>query len=219
MQRNIFVLRGWALHGRGARQLLLAVAALSALAVACTEREATAPVTVPVGGVTAEITCQAFVNTGTLSCGTATPVRASDMSFDVILGGQGLYVQLISSGTAYDAGTQIFSSNVTVKDLIAQPMGTADGTTADAGGIKVLFNSGPNVTGGAGTVTVSNPDGVGTFTATQQPYFQYPGPLAPGATSASKSWQFTVPSTVSAFDFTVFVHAKLPADASVLLWQ
>jgi len=30
----------------------------------------------------------------------------------VILGGQGIYVRLTSSGTAYDAATQVFSSNV-----------------------------------------------------------------------------------------------------------
>jgi len=32
----------------------------------------------------------------------------------VILGGQGIYVRLTSSGTAYDAATQVFWSNVTV---------------------------------------------------------------------------------------------------------
>src|SRR5205823_7436232 len=80
---------------------LIDAAALSAVGLwvaACAESSAP---TAPKDQFRTElITCQAFVNTRTLSCGTATPVRASDMSFDVILGGQGLYVQLISSGTA-----------------------------------------------------------------------------------------------------------------------
>jgi len=72
------------------------------------------------------------------------------MSFDLIVGGQGALVRLASSGTTYNAGTQAFASDVTVENLIAQPMNTTDGTTPDAGGIKVFFHSGPTVTGGAG---------------------------------------------------------------------
>src|SRR5207302_5940955 len=137
---------------------------------------------------------------------------------DVILGGQGTYVQLASSGTAYDAVTQAFTTNVTVQDLTAQPMATTDGTTADAGGIRVFVSSGPTTTAGSGTVTVANADGMGTFTGSVQPFWQYGGVLASGATSTSKLWRFTVPNTVTSFAFEVFVDAKLPVDNGVLRW-
>src|SRR5437763_2717013 len=106
------------------------------------------------------ITCQASVSAGTLDCAAAqvqaTQQAARGMSFDLVLGGQGALVRLASNGTAYNSGTQTFSSNVTVENLISQPMNTANGTTPDAGGVKVFFNAGPTVTGGTGTVTVAN---------------------------------------------------------------
>src|SRR5439155_7651673 len=126
---------------------------------------------------------------------------------------------LASSGTAYNSGTQTFSSNVTVENLIAQPMNTADGTTPDAGDIKVFFNSGPTVTGGTGAVSVANADGTGTFTATGQDYFIYSSGavLASGATTAAKPWQFTVPTSVSTFTFEVFVTTRLPDETSAIV--
>ena len=99
-------------------------------------------------------------------------------------------------------------------------MNSADGTTADTGGVKVFFNSGPMVTSGSGTATLGNADGTGTFTAGNQPFFRYASGsvLASGSTSAAKSWQLNVPTTVGMFSFTVYVTAQLPADSSVLRW-
>src|SRR6185295_1871675 len=125
------------------------------------------------------ITCQVSVSTGSLTCASSQPQAAPEahaapgMNFDRILGGQGALVRLASSGTAYDAGTQTLTSNVTVENLVAQAMNTADGTTPDAGGIKVFFHSGPTATSGTGTVSVANPDGVATFTQSNQPFFGY----------------------------------------------
>src|SRR5437588_10002674 len=85
------------------------------------------------------ITCQASVRAGTLDCVASQPQAARGVSFDLVLGGQGALVRLASSGTTYNGGTQTFSSNVTVENLIAQSMNTADGTTPDAGGVKVFF--------------------------------------------------------------------------------
>src|SRR5207248_1426185 len=121
------------------------------------------------------------------------------------------YVLLTSSGTHYD-GSSLFTSNVTLSNLLALPMNTADGTTADTGGVKVFFNSGPSVTGGTGTVTVANPDGTGTFTGTGQPFFKYSNGvvLGAGAVTASKTWRFNVPPTVTVFAFTVYVTSELP---------
>ena len=185
-----------------------AVSAVALCVAACAESSAP---TAPKGEFRTElITCQASVSAGTLSCAASQPLAAAGISADLVLGGQGALVRLASSGSAYSAGT--FSSNVTVENLIAQPMNTADGTTPDAGGIKVFFHSGPAVTGGTGTVSVANPDGSGAFTGSNQPYYLYSSGavLASGATTAAKSWQFTVPATVSTFSFEVFVSTRLP---------
>ncbi len=205
---------------------LLDAAALSAVALwvaAC--RDSAAPTAPTAQFQTELVTCEASVPAGTLTCASAQPqtsrqlLAAPGMSFDLILGGQGALVRLASSGTAYNAGTQAFTSNVTVENLIAQPMNTTNGTTPDAGGIKVFLHSGPAVTGGTGTVTIANADGTGTFTGASQPYFLYSSGavLASGATTSAKTWQFTVPTTVTTFAFQVFVTTRLPDETSALV--
>src|SRR5204863_3451672 len=134
-----------------------ALSALIGLVAGCAE--SSAPIAPKDQFRTELITCQASVNARTLDCAASQPQAARGVSFDLVLGGQGALVRLASSGNAYNSGTQTFSSNVTVENLISQPMNTTDGTTPDAGGIKVFFNSGPTVTGGTGTVSVANADG------------------------------------------------------------
>jgi hypothetical protein len=164
------------------------------------------------------ITCQASVTGRTLSCGESQAQASAGMNFSLVLGGQGALVRLAASGTAYNSGTQAFTSDVTVENLIAQPMNTTNGTTPDAGGIKVFFNAGPTVTGGTGVVSVT-PDGVGTFTASNQAYYQYSSGaiLASGATTPPKTWQFTVPTTVTRFEFQVFVQTTLPDEVNPIV--
>jgi hypothetical protein len=182
--------------------------------------------TAPVGALQSElVTCQAAVRTATLTCAASQPQPAAQlhaapgMSFDRILGGQGALVRLASSGTSYNSVTQSFTSSVTVENLLAQAMNTADGTTPDAGGIKVFFHSGPTVTGGTGTITVVNFDGTGTFTGADQKYFLYStGAVLPSGESTSpKQWQFSVPTTVTTFAFQVFVTTRLPNETSALV--
>jgi len=140
----------------------------------------------------------------------------------VVMGGQGSYVLLQSSGTSY-AGT-IFQTNVTLQNRSAQPMGTTDGSFPDGarnvgGGIRIFFSSGPTVTGGSGTVTVANPDSVLDVTGPSQPAYIYEELLAGGATSASKNWQFNVPATVTSFSFQVQVSANVPQVGGVLRYR
>src|SRR6266513_685253 len=198
-----------------------ALSALIGLVAGCAESSApTAPQT---QFRTELIRCEASVSAGTLDCVAsqpqATQQAARGLSFDLVLGGQGALVRLASSGTAYNSGTQTFSSNVTVENLISQPMNTADGTTPDAGGVKVFFNSGPTVTGGTGVVSVANPDGTGAFTGSNQEYLQYSdgAVLLSGATTAAKLWQFSVPATVTTFEFQVFVTTTLPDEFSAIV--
>src|SRR2546425_640524 len=184
-----------------------ALSAVVLLVAACTDSGAP---TAPTGQFRTEIImCEAAVRAATLTCASSQPQAdpeahaAPGMNFSLILGGQGALVRLASSGTQYNPGTATFASNVTVENLVAQPMNTADGTTPDAGGIKVFFNSGPTVTGGTGTVSVANPDGTGTFTQANQEYFLYSSGavLASGSTTSAKTWQFTVPATGTTVTF------------------
>src|SRR5437588_11509484 len=155
------------------------------------------------------VTCQGDVRARTLSCavasGTSTGAGTTQLSADVILGGQGTYVQLTSSNVGYDAAAHIFHGDVTVQNLTALTLGTPDGSTVT--GVKVFFRSEPNVVSGTGTVTVANADGTGTFTGTNQAYFLYSQILTMEQASAAKSWQWTVPSTVVSFKFSVYVDA------------
>lgn len=209
------------------RDLALAATLVGGFAAACTDRSAVAPSAVALptspGAVTALVTCEVTVRAATLSCAqtTAAPtsgIRAGKSGIDrdyVTLGGQGTYVLFSSSNPQYD-GVSAFTVGVTVTNLLAQPMNTAIATVpytpADTGGVKAFFWSGPTATGGSGTVTVANPDGTGTFTQTNQPFFKYSSGavLLPGAPSEGKIWQFDVPNTVTTFAFTVGVYTQIP---------
>lgn len=198
------------------------LSAVVLLVGACAESGPTAPTRLFRSDL---ITCDAVVSAGTLTCNSSQPLpgsqaqRASGLSFNLVLGGQGALVRLASSGTAYNSGTQAFTSNVTVENLINQPMNTANGTTADTGGVKVFFNSGPTATGGSGVITVANADGTGDFTQTGQKFFKYNSGtmLASGSTTSAKTWNFTVPNTVTKFEFQVLVTTRLHDEVSPIV--
>lgn len=194
-------------------RLLLAPAMAAVLVAACSDRTPVSAPAVegpaaPLAGL-ARIECRAEVTGRTLTCGASV---GGDVRGD-IYGGQGAYVKLTSTNVGYDRTSETFSASLTVQNLLAYPLGTADGATPDSGGVKVFFNTGPTVTGGTGNVSVQNADGVGVFTATGQPFFKYPGMLQPSQTSPGKTWQFHVDSTVTTFGFTLYVQAAEAASA------
>ncbi|HYW13064.1 MAG TPA: lamin tail domain-containing protein [Longimicrobium sp.] len=126
----------------------------------------------------------------------------------MIIGGQNVYVKLRSSNNSYNSTTQIFQFDVTVENLLNEAMGTPDGIVPDPEGIRVFFHSGPTVTSGTGSVSVVNPDGFATFTAAGQPYYTYSEILAKNDTSAAKTWQFSMPPTVT-IAFQVLVETDV----------
>lgn len=193
-------------------RFLLALGAAAALAsVACADRT-TLPDAAPAPtAATLRVDCHVDVAARTLSCGPATGARGN-----VIVGGQGLNVRLASAGTSYDADSAVLTTSVTVKNLMAQAMGTTTG--ADTAGFQVFFASGPTVTAGKGTVTVANADGVGTFTAAGQPYFAWHEIVEPQYTSRPRVWRFALPPAVTAFVFSVYVSTPLQAEQGVLRW-
>jgi hypothetical protein len=190
----------------------LAIAVAAAALAACADQQpmgSSAPDRLappPVDAVQA-FECTASTTSRTVSC--KAPGPNSGASADVLIGGQNTYVKLTSSNVNYSSGTEIFSFDVTVQNLMSEALGTPDGTTLDAQGIQVFFHLGPNVTGGSGSISVANADGTGTFTGTNQPYFAYNQVLLTDSVSAAKTWQLSVPTTVTTFSFTVYVWTEV----------
>lgn len=129
-----------------------------------------------------------------------------------IIGGQNTNVKLTSSNVSYNAVTEVFEFDVTVQNLLNEALGSTNGINADTSGIKVFFHQHPVVTDGSGTITITNSDGTGTFTGSNQAYYKYVEPiLAKNAVSSPKTWAFNVPSTANTFTFTVYVSATTQA--------
>lgn len=158
------------------------------------------------------LTCHANLRTLQVQCAdpaaSAGPNRAI-----IIVGGQNVHVTLTSANVNYDPGTQLLTTDVTVRNLIPQPLGTADTMPAlapDPDGVRVFFNTDPVVTAGSGSITVVGADGVGTFTGAAQEFYQYNTVLEQYEISAPKTWTFQVDPTVESFYFGVLVATAVP---------
>jgi alpha-tubulin suppressor-like RCC1 family protein len=199
------------MKGPRSSTLLVIMVALMVLA-ACGQDTSTGPEepteeNTPLRGLSTPIGCTVKVASGVLACAQPRAPASGPVPQFHIVGGQGVYVQLASSNVSYDAGSEVFQADVTVQNLLADPLGTPDGSTPT--GIRVFFHTLPVVTAGTGSASVSNADGSGTFTGSAQPYFEYDEMLASGETSAAKTWQWSVQPTVDEFSFSVYVHADL----------
>lgn len=175
---------------------------------ACLDREApltpgTDPDPAPTTRLEAQVSCVASISEETVAC--AVPSGGGDQA--LIIGGQGQYVQLTSSNVQVTGN--VFSFDVTVQNLIHQPMGTLDGTTLHPEGVRVFFASGPTTTGGTGDIVVGNPDGTATFLAAGQPYFQYDQILQHQEVSDPREWQLVFDPGVDTFAFTVYVSTEV----------
>ncbi|HZG42184.1 MAG TPA: hypothetical protein VEY93_04415, partial [Longimicrobium sp.] len=194
------------------KRLRIPAPLLAVLAMASCSDNPVLPVLQPEPGTyRQEIACTADVRSGQVACGDA-PAPGGGVR-PLIVGGQNVLVRLRSSNAAYGSG--VFSFDVSVQNLMAQPLGTVDGTTAT--GIRVFFTGAPSTTGGNGVVTVLA-DSNGVFTAPNQPYYKYGEVLQPRGTTSTQQWRLSVPATVSTFTFKVYVYAKLPQETGPLRW-
>lgn len=198
--------------------LVLAVALM--VVEGCRESPtSSAPATVPEVGpgfIVQGLECNGDIRALELTC----TKRVSDPRHEVFLSGDVIlgtpYVQLASDNVSYD-GSQVFQADVTVQNMIAQELGTLDGTTIASQGIRIFFHTGPSVASGSGTVTASNCDGTADYTGSNQCYHEYDEILAAGAappptsggTSQAKTWTWDVESSVETFEFTVYVWAPI----------
>ncbi|HET6231604.1 MAG TPA: hypothetical protein VFE05_16140 [Longimicrobiaceae bacterium] len=156
----------------------------------------------------ARIECTASVAGKTVEC--HTPAAAErGVRGDLLYGGQDTFVTVSSANVEYDSGTHKYTVDVRVRNLIAQAIGTTNGTTADPSGVRLFFHQQPTATSGSGTIVIDNADGVGTFTASNQPYNAYVARLDQFVQSAPKTWQFDVPPTVGTFAFQMYVSSPV----------
>lgn len=131
---------------------------------------------------------------------------------DVYFGQQGVDVFVATDSVRYD-GTY-FRFFATIQNLSTEPLGSADGRTPSSDSIIVFFSQMPTVTSGSGSITVDSVAGYNTFTASNQPYYQYPGLLPSNGTSPPVDWVFALPPTVQGFNFDVYVSAQVPDTSS-----
>jgi hypothetical protein len=199
-----------------------AATALAAIA-ACADNPTTGPgaTTEPPPAITqhldaplAIVSCTATTTSLSITCGSPSTAKSGGRDA-VLIGGQNQFVTLTSSNVAYNSGTGLFTFDVSVQNLIPQPLATTDGTTPEANGVRVFFSSGPTVTAGTGTASII-PDNFATFTAPAQAYYEYSGSalggdgiLSQNETSSSKPWTLVIPSTATSFTFLLYVWADV----------
>ena len=198
----------------------LSAAIISAALVAACSDTTTAPSSATQApsesqpAILAELTCTADVAAQRFSCGAPAPSLARGISTDLIIGGQNTSVQIANAAPTV-SGTDSLTADVTVKNLTGQPWATTDGSTASPNGVRVFFHTLPS-----NGVTVDNADGAQTYTATNQPYFQYIADtlgadaiLSSGETSLAKHWRFAL-NGASSFSFQVYVVTALPDEST-----
>ncbi|HEX6750713.1 MAG TPA: Ig-like domain-containing protein, partial [Longimicrobium sp.] len=156
----------------------------------------------------AAILCGADVRAKTVKCDAPTGATGAR---GVLLGNQHVYVELTSSNVSSvdNAGTIDFTFDVTVKNLIPQTLGVDSATGAvNAEAVRVFFATAPVADAGSGEIDVQG-GGTGTFTASNQHYYEYPAPLATNSVTPPVNWHFQMPNTVTHFQFLVYVAGKV----------
>ena len=125
---------------------------------------------------------------------------------DLIVGGQGRYIDVETGGDSYNINTQQYSFSIAVRNRIGQKMGTTDGLISDPRGVRLFFADGPNLMSGAGAIDLMTVDGYGNYTGGQQPYLNMTGGiLEKNAISSPRFVIFQMPGTVTSFSYTVYV--------------
>jgi hypothetical protein len=184
----------------------LAVAALL-LAAACDDITSTSP------GLRAEAPSPKRALLGTVTCHVDEVAQTTRCGELVERGGANLTrVTLTTSHFTLVTGTSFTSGGVAsffnkIQNGLGQDIGTHNGIQADS--IRA-FVTAINVTGGTGTVTPRNHTGTATFTAANQPYWEWVEIVtASGGQSSTFVWEFNVPGTVTTWNYTVGVSAPI----------
>lgn len=184
------------------------------LAGACTDSPISPRLTPTTSEALPVMECRVDVRQESVTCTDPPPPTGSALG-DIVGGGQGKYLQFTNYGNSYDSGTDIYSMNVTLQNLLGTRFGTEDGTTVT--GIYVFFYTEPTA-----PVTVANEDGTGLFFSGPADYFFYNQLLEPYEISEPRTWQFNVPDGVASFSFAVYADGSRqgsPATYQDAVWR
>jgi hypothetical protein len=158
------------------------------------------------------LTCDLNGSTSTVSCTPVPPTPPAGVNASVIYGATATYAIFFPYNLVKDTVTHTWQFTAYLQNLLKQSIGTLNGTTTT--GVKV-FVTDFHATSGTGTVSVANADGTGTFTAPNQPYFNYNQIIAPSGYSGNKLWKFSVPNTVTAVSMSILLSTDFPAEQTV----
>jgi alpha-tubulin suppressor-like RCC1 family protein len=172
----------------------------------------TSPDNKPGVALRGEFQCAIRPAAGTVLCNAPEQTAKAGPARNVIVGGQGTYVNLQVGATNWNAAGRQFSMDIAIENLTQHPFATADGEAPHASGTR-LFLARPLTHGAA----LLNPDGTASFTAAGQEYIQYPGIIEPGDTTAARTWTFGVPPGVEVFYATFYVWTTVENPAANLL--
>lgn len=110
----------------------------------------------------------------------------------------------LQTGSQFNSGGLAYFFNVIQNDL-GQDIGV-EGLATDS---IFAFITNITTTGGSGTVTPNNHDGLRGFTAPSQAYWAWEGPVSPGGDTPSKTWTFNLPGTVTSWSYTIGVQTTV----------
>jgi Bacterial Ig-like domain (group 2) len=140
------------------------------------------------------------------------PAPGTGGASGAILGGQNNFVALSSAGMQVSGDTILL--DVTIRNLLDQALGTADGQTVAGGGVRVFFEAEPVSQPVGISGAVANASGYGWFTDIDQPYFEYPQVLWPDSTSPPLRWRMVYAPGADRVTFRVYVQAPLQFEDS-----
>lgn len=158
------------------------------------------------------LTCTLDRKSTAISCKPVIPSPAAGVSANVIYGATATYAIFFPYNLVKDTVAHTWAFTAYLQNLLKQSVGTLNGTTVT--GVKV-FVTDFHATTGTGTVSVANADGIGNFTAPNQPYFNYNQIVTPNGYTSNKLWKFNVPNTVTAVSTSILISTDFPAEQNV----
>jgi hypothetical protein len=160
------------------------------------------------------LTCEMNSASATVACKSPIAAAPQGVNASVIYGATATYAIFFPYNLVKDTVAHSWQFTAYLQNLLKQSIGTLNGTTTT--GVKV-FVTDFHATAGTGAVSVANADGTGTFTAPNQPYFNYNQIIAPSGYSGNKLWKFNVPNSVTAVSMSILISTDFPAEQNVTM--
>lgn len=185
----------------------LALSALLLGAAAC--EDATAPAASPEPRIEqpatsrvllGTITCHVDVAAETTRCGDLVPAGGASHNRFIL---DSAYWTLETTAQFNSGGLAYFFNKI--QNDLGQDIGV-EGLSTDS---IFAFITNITTTGGSGTVTPANHDGMRGFTAPSQAYWAWEGPVSPGGDTFTKTWTFNLPATVTSWTYTIGVQTTV----------